>query len=263
MSVIIGAVLVGRAWAAEDRGKVLTLEVGDAVTLGNFTVEDTTIDVETEYANPQGCVELKLGNSPLSIGVSYAQSKNDFTGEWSGDIEDGDGAVTAERTDANAYIRLGSRDSMNLRVGYRYFKYDFSDGLIVQRENGVVTEVDKNAEASGDLTTGIDAELNFVFGDAVQFGLGIGGTYFMDADYTWEYDKVVGGSTTRQTGSATVNGYSARLRPELSFKAGDSLRIFVNYTLQGTTWEGTPDNGKDYPGVDVYSAAAAGIRVML
>lgn len=102
-----------------------------------------------------------------------------------------------------------------------------------------------------------------MFGDKVQFGMGIGGTYFMDADYTWEYDKEVGGVTTHETGSATLNGYSGRVRPEISFKVNDTVRIFLNYTLQATMWEGTPDNGKDYPGVDVYSAAAGGVRVML
>ena len=74
---------------------------------------------------------------------------------------------------------------------------------------------------------------------------------------------MVGGSTTHETGSATLNGYSGRVRPEISVKVGDKVRIFANYTLQATSWEGTPDNGKDYPGVDVYSAAAAGVRVTL
>lgn len=256
LAVVLAAVC-SQVRAAEAKDKILTVELGDAVTFGSFTAQDATVDVETEYANPQGAVELKIGG-PFSVGASYAQSKNEFTGEWSGDNGDSRGTVDAERTDMNAYLRLGSRDSINFRLGYRYFKYEFSDGLITSPG-----EIDRNGIAKGDMTTGLDGELNLVFGDQFQFGLGIGGTYFMDADYTWEYDKEVGGNTSHQTGSATVNGYSARVRPEISFKVNDSLRIFLNYTLQATMWEGTPDNAKDYPGVDVYSAAAGGVRVML
>ena len=255
----------GQVWADAGAGtkNTLTIEAGDAGTFGNFTLQDTKIDVDTTYGNPQGLVELQLGSSVLSIGASYAQSENGFTGAWKGDNEDGDGTINAKRSDANAFVRLGSRDSINLRVGYRCFKYKFTDGFITQRENGSVTEIDKNASADGELTKGVDAEFNLVFGDAVQIALGIGGTYFMDADYTWEYDQVQGGSTAHVTGSATLNGYSARVRPEISFKLGDNVRIFANFTLQATTWEGTPDNGKDYPGIDMYSAVAAGVRVML
>jgi hypothetical protein len=128
-----------------------------------------TIDVETEYANPQGAVELKIGG-PFSIGASYAQSKNEFTGEWIGDDGDSNGSADAKRTDVNAYLRLGSRDSVNFRLGYRYFKYEFTDGLITSPE-----EIDRNGTAKGDLSTGIDGELNLVFGDKVQFGMGIAG----------------------------------------------------------------------------------------
>lgn len=265
--VILVAVGCAAAWSpvwAEGAEKRLTLELGDAVTLGKFTAQDATIDVGTTFMNPQGCIEFRLAG-PLSVGASYARSENNFSGEWSNDEgDDADGSVDVERTDINAYLRLGSRDSVNLRLGYRYFKYEFSNGTISQRDAGVIDEIDRNAAAKGDLTKGIDAELNLVFGDTVQFGLGIGGTYYMDSEYSWEFDKVrPGHPTTHETGTATLNGYSARLRPELSFKAGDAIRIFVNFTVQGTMWEGTPDGGEEYPGVDLYTAAAAGVRIML
>lgn len=257
----VGLVFIAAATARAESG--LTLEIGTAVTLGEFTAEDTTIDVDTEYMNPMVGIELKLGDSPVSIGASYAQSENEFTGEWEDGAERGDGTINAERTDINVYARIGSRDGVNLRVGYRYFKYEFSDGLITIRENGRITEIDENAEANGDLTKGLDAELNLVAGTDVQFALAVGATYFVDAEYDWSYDKVEGGRRSREQGSATVDGYSARIRPEVSFLIGDQLRLFVNYTLQATTWDAEPPSGEDYPGVDIYSAAMVGLRLML
>jgi hypothetical protein len=204
-------------------------------------------------------VELVFAG-PLAVGASYATSENDFTGEWEDEDDSGDGEVTAERTDMNAYVRLGGRDSVNLRLGFRSFKYEFSDGEIRQSSG----EVDRNCQAEGELTTGADAELNLLFGDEVVFGVGVGASFFPDAEFTWEFDKYEGGSFVgRQGGKATVNAYSARVRPELSVKVNDSVRVFCNYTVQGTAWEETPDGGEDYAGVDVYSAAAVGVRVSL
>ena len=258
---------IGQAWAVEEEATPsrLTIDVGDAVTFGKFTAQDTTIDVKTKYANPFGGVELRLAG-PFSVGGSYAQSKNEFDGDWSDGDKDGSGTLDAKRTDINAYVRIGYRDSVNLRLGYRYFKYEFSDGTIDQFKYGMLTEMDRHGSAEGEMTTGIDAELNLVFGDEVQFGLGIGATYYPDAKYTWAYDKKEGGRPwTHEVGSATVNSYSARIKPEITFKLSDEVRIFVNYTLQGTMWEGTPDSADDqnYPGIDIYSAAAAGIRIVL
>lgn len=71
-AAIVLAVLAAacsQVWAQEENRKILTIEVGDAVTVGSFTAQDATIDVETEYANPQGAVELKTGGRSLSARV--------------------------------------------------------------------------------------------------------------------------------------------------------------------------------------------------
>lgn len=235
------------ARANADASQII-VELGDAVTMGNFDYGDASIDVSTEWFNPRGSVEYCFGGTPFAIGGEYAQSKNTFDGTY----QDSYGNLDVKRTEYLAFVRLGHKDRTNFRLGYRNFKYDFSNGTVHQ--NG---ETDTDGTATGKLATGIDAELNLAMGSDVQFALAIGGTYFTGAKYDWSY---LNGAGTRVSDNAKLDAYSARLRPEISFKAGDNLRIFINYMVQVSTWEAQAEGSPDYAGVDIYAAAAAGIR---
>ena len=243
--------------AQADNGSII-IELGDAVTLGNFNYKDTTIDVSQEWANPRGSVEFRFGGTALSVGGEYAQSKNTFDGEY----EDSDGTLDAKRTEYVAFVRLGHKNGTNLRVGYRNFKYDFSEALIHQ-DNG---ETDMDGEATGKLATGIDAELTLAAGDQFQVALGLGATYFTGAKYDWSYLAVGGPNPGFHAGSAKMDAYSARIRPEISFAVSDDLRIFINGTVSASSWQISKDEDDttpDYPGIDIYSAVSAGIRYTL
>jgi len=242
LAVSVGMVAVASA--------EVIVDVSDAFTAGKFTYEDTTVKVKSSAANPRGSLEYRFNDTPFAIGVEYASSKNDFEGEY----EDSDGDLTMERAEYAAYVRIGKRDSVNLRLGYRNFEYDITDGDIRQSSG----EHDIHGIANGKMTTGIDAELNLLFGEKVTFGVGIGYTFFTGAEYTWQYD--IENGPQNQAGSAELDAHSLRIRPEISFETMENLRIYLNVMLAATAWEGTPDNGKDYPGFDVYSAAAVGLR---
>jgi len=240
--------------AAED-GSQIIIELGDAMTFGDFTYEDTTINVSEEFMNPRGSAEFRFGGTPFAIGGEYAQSKNEFDGTY----EDSSGNLDAERTEYVLFLRLGHKNGTNLRLGYRNFKYDFTDATIFQ-DNG---EVDIHGDTTGKLATGLDAELTLAFGSDFQFALALGASYFMDAKYDWSYTAVGGPNPGFHAGTAKMDAYSARVRPEISFAAGKNLRVFVNGTVQASTWDisqSEDDASPDYPGVDIYSAIGAGIR---
>ncbi|MBA4389230.1 MAG: hypothetical protein C0404_14750 [Verrucomicrobia bacterium] len=249
-AVLVSAVSVTKA---ADDGNQLILDLGDAVTLGNFKYKDVKIEVEKEYANPRGSAEFKFGGTPASIGVEFAQSKNTFTGTY----EDSHGSVDVKRNEMAAYLRLGHKDETNVRIGYRKFKYDFSNADIVM-DNG---EHDKNGEATGDLTTGLDAEVTLAVGTEVQFALTVGGTYFKDAKYSWAYDKYINERFTGHvTGNAKLDALSVRIRPQLSMKMDDNIKIYINGTIAASSWDATPEGGADYAGVDIYTALGLGLQ---
>jgi hypothetical protein len=233
----------------------LIVEASDAVSLGKFSVQDVTVKIKQSYVNPRAVAEYRFGGTALAIGGEFSKMKNDYDGTY----EFSDGSLTMDRTDWTVFARIGYRDSVNLRLGYRNFQYDITDAIINQRDGGVLTERDTNGTATGELTKGIDAELNLVFGEKVQFGLSLGGTYFIGAKYTWAYDANPGG---HKTGNATVDAYSGRIRPELAFMLADNLQLFVNYTLMATAWEGREitNTKTDYPAYDLMSAVGAGLR---
>ena len=240
----------GKTKAGSDAAQII-VELGDAVTFGEFTYDDATIEVSEEFFNPQGSIEFKFAGTPISLGAEFMMSENEFTGEY----DDGDGSVDAERQKLVAFIRFGSKNGSYLRLGYANASYDFSNARI-----SMPGELITDGEASSDMTTGADAEINLALGSTVQFALALGASYFIDAEYDWSYMSSVNGA---QSGEAEADTISVRVRPELSFEVTDNLRVFVNGTLQGTTWdvdEDTDDATPDYVGIDVYSAVAGGIR---
>jgi hypothetical protein len=266
---LLGVGLVFQAAAAENEGGgQLILSAGDAITFGGLKVKDVTIDVETEVFNPRLGAEYKFGGTAFAIGAEYAMSENSYTGEYSDNDSNGNGSFDVKRSDLGLYVRFGSRDNVNFKLGYRYFNFEFSNGELDQYENGILTEEDRNGEATGDLTTGIDGELNLALGDELQFALALGGSYFIDANYEWSYDKKgedTGGAWQHVEGSATYDAYSARIRPEISFEPVDNLRIYLNYTLQASMWSADVDTDDfgDYPGLDLYSAVECGARLTI
>lgn len=253
--LFLGYVGVGQVHAGDS---TVHVDVGNAITMGSFTYEDATIDVGTKVINPRLSAESSLGILPFGVGVEFAKSENGFDGEY----DSSDGTIDVERTEMGLYARFGNPNGSNFKIGYKNFKYDMSNGDITKRNsNGVVTENDINGTATGALSTGIDAELTLAAGSEVQFAVGLGASYFMDAEYDWSYTAVGGSNPGYKTGSATLDAISVRVRPEMSFAINEQLRIYFNATLQASAWTGDlPEDGADYPGVDIYSAVAGGIR---
>lgn len=237
-----------------DRGELI-VEASDAVSFGRFHVEDVTIRIKESYANPRAVAEYRFGGTFLALGGEFSRLENDYDGTY----RYNDGSLTMDRTDYTLFARLGYRDKLNLRVGYRNFRYEIKDAVVNQRDNGVLTEQDTNGTAKGELSKGVDVELNCVFGDRVQLALSLGGTYFIGAHYTWDYDANPGG---HHSGTATVDSYSARFRPELALKLTDHLQLFVNYTLMAAAWKGREitNTTTDYPAYDLISAVGVGLR---
>lgn len=239
-------------------GKLL-VEAGTEATVGKFEYADATVDISEEAFNPRLSAEYELPKSAFSFGVAYASSDNDYSLEFDDGEKTLDGDLTVERTDLIPFIRLGHRDGVNFRIGYRMFEYELSDGTLDETEDGRFTMRIRNGTAKGELDNGIDAQLNLLFGNSVQFGVRLGATYFMDAEYTWQYrDQLKGGAI--QTGTAKLDAMSVSVAPELTFRLADEFRLFVNYTIAGTTWIDNEDTDEDYAGTDVMTSLGVGLR---
>ncbi|MEW5766478.1 MAG: hypothetical protein AB1797_02455 [bacterium] len=268
--LFIVSVFVGAALCAPAKGDSLLIDAATGVTWGDFTVEDVTADVETTYFNPAVSLEYSFGedkNFTFAVGVGYSQSGNDFVGEWDGsEGKHSKGEVTVDRNIFDLYGRFWASPNFNLRFGYRYFKYEFSDGLLEKTQYGTLIEKAENAEATGDLRKGLDLEANFIGGKDIYVRLGLGYSYFIDAEYDWEYErtKYPGDQKDRNEGSATHTAHGVRIVPEVAVKLADNLRLCLDYRLAASIWEGTTDQAdiEDCPGVDIYSAFGVGIEYL-
>lgn len=263
---VLGAVGLGLALAisASAQGKAgVVLEAADAITLGSFTYQDAKVDISQEFFNPQGSAEFYFPGGTFAVGLLYAQSENNFDLDYDNGEKRLDGSLDVERTTLMPFLRLGRRDGINLRLGYNMFEYEFTNGALDETRNGVLTKQIRDGYAKGDLATGIDAEFSLVFGDRFQFGLVLGGTYFMDAKYEWRYrDDLNGGAIS--TGTAELDAVTLRLAPEISYEVAEGWRLFARYQIAGTSWIGNDEDvDEDYAGVDVMSAAYVGLRVNL
>ena len=259
----VGMLAVGVSQAADEASRI-TLDVGNAFTFGKFTYDDTTIDIDSEMFNPRGNIEFKFGGAPLAFGAEYIKSENTFTGEYEEpDGDAGNGELDVERSEFAFYLKLVPSYHFNIRLGYRNFEYDITNADIDQYDNGVLDEMDRNGTANAKLTTGLDGQMNIIIGGptSVNLALMLGYTYFIDGEYDWEYDKIVGGNTTHVTGAATANTHSIRVRPELSFPLTDDLRLYVNAEVAATAWDADlEDDDPEYPGYDFFMGATAGLR---
>jgi hypothetical protein len=249
LSLLAAALLAPAAPARAEYGAhTLRLEGGTAITFGSFKYSGADVSIEKTFMNPRLSAEFGFKDTSIAAGVEFARSKNQFDGTW----KTGAGSVDIERTELAIYARLGERERNNLRLGYRRFSYDFTDGSFVDGLDNYLS-----ATATGKLTTGVDLEATVAGGETLTFSLTAGATYFIGADYEWSYSL---NGAPRVGNAAKLSAYSARLRPEISFKVGDSLRVFGNYMLSVSSWKGTPTGGKDYAGVDVYSGIGVGVR---
>jgi hypothetical protein len=248
------------AGAAQGDNGGLAIEAGSAMLFGKFTYEDATVDISEEFFNPRISAEYIFPNSAVSIGLLYAMTENTYTLEFDDGEKILDGSLDIERTDLIPFLRLGSINGTNLRLGYRMFNYKLSNGELDETRGGSLTRMIREGEAEGDLSAGIDAEFNLVFGSTFKAGLMIGGTYFMDAEYDWTYRDSLNGGTV-ESGSATLDAVSLRLAPEMSYEIATDLRLFINYTVAATAWIGNKDDEEEeYAGYDVVSALTAGLR---
>jgi hypothetical protein len=240
-------------------GGMVTIDAGTAVTTGRFSFQDITVDMSREIFNPFVSVEYRFSGTEFSIGLLYAGSQNRFELDYN----DGDlvltGSIDAERREFLPYVRFGKRDRSNFRFGYRMFNYTFSNGELDEIENDILTKLIRSARAEGRLSSGFDAELNMVFGDVFQFDIMIGGTYFFDAEYEWEYNNILTDSAV-QTGGTDLEAASIRVAPGFNYRIGDSLRLFGKYRIQATSWMGSGDDVEEYAGRDIMTAIVIGAR---
>ncbi len=257
--VCLGLALALPTWAGENGG--LILEAADAITAGNFNYQDAEVNIDAEFFNPQGSAEYYFPGGAFALGILYAQSENGYDLDFDDGDTRWDGSLDVERTTILPFVRLGKRESINLRLGLNMFDYEFTDGILDKTEDGVTTHI-RNGYAKGDLSTGIDAELSLLFGEQFQFGLILGGTYFIGAEYEWTYLNADTGQW--DSGTAELDAVTVRLAPELSFEVADGWRLFARYQIAGTTWLGSKDDeDEEYAGVDVFAAAIVGLRVDL
>jgi hypothetical protein len=147
------------------------------------------------------------------------------------------------------------------------FNYKLRNGTMDETQNGELTRKISNGTAEGDLSQGVDAELNLVFGGRLKAGLTIGGSYFMDAEYDWTYtDELKGKGGTVETGTATLDAVSVRLAPQLSFAIVENLRLALSYCVSATSWIGNNDEGndedsnEDYAGYDLVTSVTVVLR---
>lgn len=250
-SLCVACALLALPAGAQNNGQLM-VELGNAFTMGNFTYEDATIDIEASSSNPRGALEWRANGSTVALGAEYAKSENSYTGEY----EDGDGTLDMERTEWGVYLRFGDRERTNLRVGYRNFKYDISNAIINDPPDH-----DVDGTATGELTTGADVELTLATGETLRFALSIGASYFFDADYEWSYLEVAGDEPGPHAGTAALDAVGLRLKPELSYRLNENLVIFANGMVAASTWVGdVDDDNPDFAGVDIFSGVGVGLR---
>lgn len=251
-------VLAGSSAHGGDGG--ISVEAGSTMLFGSFTYQDATVDISQELFNPRASIELMLPKTPLSVGVAYATAKNGYTLEYDNGEKVLNGSLDIKRTDLTPFLRLGSADGVNLRIGYRMFNYKLSNGAFDETKNGVLTRKISDGTAEGDLSKGVDAELNLMFGGRFKAGIMLGGSYFMDAKYDWMYkDDLNGGSI--ETGTATLDAVSLRLAPQISFAIVEDLRLELNYCVSATSWIGNKDDvEEDYAGYDIVTAMTVALR---
>jgi hypothetical protein len=260
--VAAGLLAVGSVHAGD--AARLTVDVGNAFTLGEFTYDDNTIEVDSEMFNPRARVEFQFGGTPLAFGGEYLKSENTFSGEYDeGNGDAGIGDLEVERNEFAFYLKLIPSYNFSVRFGYRNFEYDISNANITQWDDGVISEQDLNGIANAKLATGVDSQIDIIIGSptSVNLALILGYTYFIDGEYDWEYDEVIGGVTTHRVGSATADAHSIRVKPELSIPLSENLRLYVNGEVGATAWDADVDDDEPaYPGYDIFMAATAGLR---
>lgn len=237
----------------------LRVELGTAVTLGKFSYQDATVDVSEEFFNPRVAVEYVLPNGTVAIGVQYALSENDYSLDYSSGSKRLDGDLTVERTELLPYVRFGSPERANLRIAYKMFEYDISNGELDEYRHGRLVKLIRDGEANADMSTGVDVELNFGFGEQTRLSFMVGASYFIGAKYSWTYRNELAGNRI-ETGSAKLDALSVRFGPEISHAFSPDLRLFAQYLISGTSWLGSKDADEDYAGTDVMSAVILGLR---
>lgn len=247
----------------------VVLDGGLGFTWGEFTVEDVTATIKSDFFNPSILGEYRFGESEtLAIGLGFSETGNEFSGDWTGD--EGkyyQGEITVDRTSFDLYLRFLANEHFNFRLGYRYFRYEFSDGYLEKRQYGEYLEIAEHAKAKGNLTNGIDAEVNFSGGDKFQIRCGLGFSYFTNGNYTWSYDRTLFNPERHDTnqGDASQDALGVRFRPEMNYLVADNLRIRLEYLLSLAAWQGSTDQAEieDYVGVDVYSAIGLGLEYQI
>jgi hypothetical protein len=81
----LGICVVAVFMASGAGASSLILDAATGMTWGDFSVQDVTVEMESEIGNPAVMGEFRFGSDDwFGLGVGYAQIKNDFTGKWDG-----------------------------------------------------------------------------------------------------------------------------------------------------------------------------------
>ncbi len=260
--VLVLCCLTPAAWGAS-----VVVDGTTAITMGEFKIDQVTLNMDSNVFNPAISAEYRLGEAEvLGIGAGFARSKTDMSGEWdssSGKHSEGD--ITVERTSFDVFVRWIPTPFLNLRAGFRSFKFEYTDGLLEEWDaDGNLTERAENAVATAKLKTGFDGEANLVFGKSFQFRLGAGASYYPDAEYEWEYDKTTFPDEEEEhvANGATYNAYSARFTPGLAFAVNENLMVTADYSISATLWKGDTEDGdiENYPGFEVFTGLLLGVE---
>ena len=240
------------------RAQAIYVEAGNRAAFGTFSAYDATVSISEGTVNPFGSIEFAI-NERFSIGAYVATVGNRFDLEFENDRKVLDGQLSVSRRDILPFVRLGHIDGTNVRVGFRNFRYEFTDGDLNEFvKSGSRTRVYTDAQAEGAFARGVDAELNLRNSGRMQFGVTLGAAFFPGGEYSWRYNEVGVGPAN---GSLTTNTLSARAEPNVGYMITPGLRIFANYRIEATSWLVDENGeGEQYAGQDIMTGLGFGLR---
>lgn len=261
----------------EEKEPQLILSFYDAIYLGSMSVKDVTINIEPSMFNPFVGLEFRFKEREFGVGIELGMGENKFDGTWEGKSGDEnrkiDGELTINRKRADLFFRFLPTQKFNVRLAYRYYQLEFKNGALqkYRQRNGQWEKYEdaKEAEATGDLATGLDFEMNFYAGNYFQFHCQLGLSYFFSGKYEYSYqlwqEGDPPGQYTLEKGKATENSFALRLMPGFMLNLNKNLSIFLEYQLYLAIWQGDVDKAeiKDFPGVELSNALILGCNLAL
>lgn len=247
--------------ATDTDGGIFMVDIGSDIAFGTFTYEDATVEISEEFFNPNIGLEYAFPGRQYAAGIRYAESDNAFDLDYDNGKKTLLGSMDCERSLILPYVRIGPRDGISFRIGASFFEYEFSNAELDETRDGTLTKKIREGEASGDLSLGVDAEVSLLFGTTIQGGVILGGAYYPNAQYDWQYrDDLDNGRI--KTGTAELDAASGRLGFECAAVISEGWRLYARFMVSATSWLGSKDEeDEDYAGIDGMSSVLVGLRI--